>query len=92
MTNLRDFLAWLRDTALRMLPHATRPGLYAVGQPGPDAPVLCTGNFTLTVRRMKDALVGHDAWLLVANSDGALNHARNFFGRTGSEMGTTKFC
>lgn len=70
MRRLRDSLPWLRDTILRMLPHAARPGLYAVGQPGPDAPVLCTGNFTLTVRRMKDVLAGHDAWLLVANSDG----------------------
>jgi NAD-dependent dihydropyrimidine dehydrogenase PreA subunit len=66
----RDLPGYLRDTVLRMLPHATRPGLYPIGAPGPDAPVLCTGNFTLTVRRMKDALAGHDAWLLVANSRG----------------------
>jgi len=70
MRHAHDVLPWLRDTALRMLPHATRPGLYAIGQPGRDAPVLCTGNFTLTVRRLKDALAGHDAWLLVANSHG----------------------
>jgi len=67
---LRDLPGWVRDTALRMLPHATRPGLYPIGEPGPGAPVLCTGNFTLTVRRMKEALAGHDAWLLVANSRG----------------------
>jgi NAD-dependent dihydropyrimidine dehydrogenase PreA subunit len=35
-----------------------------------DAPLLCTGNFTLTVRRMKDVLAGHNVWLLVANSHG----------------------
>jgi NAD-dependent dihydropyrimidine dehydrogenase PreA subunit len=68
--HVRDFPSWLRDTALRMLPHAVRPGLYTIGDPGRDAPVLCTGNFALTVRRMKDALAGHDAWLLVANSHG----------------------
>jgi NAD-dependent dihydropyrimidine dehydrogenase PreA subunit len=67
---VRDLPGWLRDTVLRMLPHAARPGLYPIGAPGRDAPVLCTGNFTLTVRRMKEALAGHDAWLLVANSHG----------------------
>jgi NAD-dependent dihydropyrimidine dehydrogenase PreA subunit len=66
----RDLPSWFRDTALRMLPHATCPGLYAIGHPGRQSPVLCTGNFTLTVRRMRDALSGRDAWLLVANSRG----------------------
>lgn len=48
-----------------------RPGLYAVGAPGPDAPVLVTGNFDLTVRRLVKALDGKvHAWLLVADSSG----------------------
>ncbi len=66
----RDFPAWLRDTLLRLLPHATRAGLVEVGAPGPDSPVLLTGNFTLTVRRLRDALARRDAWLSVANSRG----------------------
>ncbi|MCA9541843.1 MAG: 4Fe-4S binding protein [Myxococcales bacterium] len=66
----RDLPGWARDTALRMLPHSTATGLRAVGRPGPDAPVLVTGNFTLTVRRLRDALAGLDAWILVANSRG----------------------
>ncbi len=60
----------LRDTVLRMFPHATRPGLRRIGNPGRDAPVLVTGNFTLTVRRVERALRGRDVWLLVANSRG----------------------
>jgi NAD-dependent dihydropyrimidine dehydrogenase PreA subunit len=32
--------------------------------------VLVTGNFTLTIRRLIDALRGHDVWLLCANSKG----------------------
>ena len=32
--------------------------------------MLVTGNYTLTVRRVRDVLRGHDAWLLVANSKG----------------------
>jgi len=48
-----------------------RPGLYTVGQPGPDSPVLVTGNFDLTVRRLVRAIDGRvDAWLLVADSSG----------------------
>ncbi len=60
----------IRDSLLRLLPHATPPGLRAIGAPGPDAPVLVTGNYTLTVRRLVSALRGRDVWLLVANSRG----------------------
>jgi len=48
-----------------------RPGLYAVGQPDPGSPVLVTGNFYLTVRRLVRAIEGQvDAWVLVADSAG----------------------
>ncbi len=65
-----SWMSWLRDTLLRLFPHATRPGLRRVGDPGPESPVLLTGNFTLTVARVTRALAGHDAWLLVADSGG----------------------
>jgi NAD-dependent dihydropyrimidine dehydrogenase PreA subunit len=65
-----DAFGWLRDTVLRMFPHPTRTGLRALGAPGPNAPVLVTGNFTLTVDRLRRVLGGRDAWLLVANSRG----------------------
>ncbi|MGD8730508.1 MAG: methyltransferase domain-containing protein [Anaerolineales bacterium] len=46
-------------------------GLYEVGHPGPDSPVLVTGNYLLTVQRLVRAIDGHiDAWLLVVDSDG----------------------
>jgi 2-polyprenyl-3-methyl-5-hydroxy-6-metoxy-1,4-benzoquinol methylase len=49
----------------------TRPGLYAVGNPTPHSPVLVTGNFDLTVRRLVKAIDGQvDAWVLVADSAG----------------------
>lgn len=63
-------LLWLFTTALRFLPWPTRTGLRAVGRPGPDSPVLLTGNFALTVARVERALRGLDAWLLVADSHG----------------------
>ena len=70
MRSPRALLGWAWDTAFRYLPHATRPGLRRIGHPGPDSPVLLTGNFTLTVRRLTEVLEGRDAWLLVANSRG----------------------
>jgi NAD-dependent dihydropyrimidine dehydrogenase PreA subunit len=53
-----------------MLPFPCRTGLIEIGRPGRDAPVLLTGNFRLTVERVKRALEGVDAYLLVANSRG----------------------
>jgi NAD-dependent dihydropyrimidine dehydrogenase PreA subunit len=67
---LPDFLCWLRDTMLRMFPHRAPTGLVTIGRPGRDSPVLVTGNFTLTIRRLITTLSGHDVWLLCANSKG----------------------
>jgi ubiquinone/menaquinone biosynthesis C-methylase UbiE len=47
-----------------------RPGLYRIGRPGSDSPVLVTGNFDLTVRRVVRGVQGHDCYLLVADSRG----------------------
>ena len=48
-----------------------RTGLYAVGHPEADSPVLVTGNFDLTVRRLIQAIDGKvNVWLLVADSAG----------------------
>lgn len=60
----------LPDTLLRMFPRRIRTGLFPIGDPGPDAPLLLTGNFRLTVARVKRAMAGHNAWLLVADSAG----------------------
>ena len=61
---------YLRDTVLRMLPHRAATGLFTVGTPTRHSPVLVTGNFTLTVRRLRAVLHGRDLWLLVADSQG----------------------
>ena len=64
--------AWISvvQTCLRMLPFPCRTGVIEIGRPGRDAPVLLTGNFRLTVERVRRALDGIDAYLLVANSRG----------------------
>ena len=58
------------QTAFRMVPWPTEPGLRAIGNPGRDSPVLLTANYDLTVRRLTRALRGVDAWLLVAPAKG----------------------
>ena len=67
---LADLPSYLRDRTLGMFPHRARTGLMRIGNPDRRSPALVTGNFTLTVRRVRDALRGRDAWLLVANSKG----------------------
>ncbi len=58
------------QTAFRLLPWPTEAGLRRIGEPDETSPVLLTGNYDLTVRRLARALDGCDAWLLVAPSRG----------------------
>lgn len=57
----------------RVLPPYPRvePDLYAIGEPQANSPVLVTGNYDLTVRRLVAAIDRRvDAWLLVVDSSG----------------------
>ena len=56
----------------RMFPLPTAPGLREVGSPDRTSPVLVTGNFDLTVRKVVRSLMrdGINAWLLVAPTRG----------------------
>ncbi len=54
----------------RWFPHRGCTGLYAVGSPDRNSPVIVTANFSLTVARVRRALKGIDAWLLVVSTDG----------------------
>jgi hypothetical protein len=46
------------------------PGLYGVGNPGNDSPVLVTANYKLTFDTLRKELRGIDAWLLVLDTRG----------------------
>jgi NAD-dependent dihydropyrimidine dehydrogenase PreA subunit len=74
MRNLRQrlvhFVLDILQTVFRMLPWPTPTGLRKVGHPGPASPVLVTGNYDLTVRRLLRDLQGLDAWVVVAPSQG----------------------
>ncbi|MBU0511519.1 MAG: methyltransferase domain-containing protein [Chloroflexi bacterium] len=70
---LRTIILDLWTLFFRIMPPypKVKPGLYAIGEPNNKSPVLVTGNFDLTVRRMVKAIDGKvNGWLLVADSAG----------------------
>jgi acetyl-CoA decarbonylase/synthase complex subunit gamma len=46
------------------------PGLYAVGNPAPNSPVLVSANYKLSFDRLRSHLGGLDAWIMVADTKG----------------------
>ncbi len=72
-TSLKILFIDLWELFFRIIPPypKVKPGLYRVGEPDPKSPVLVTGNFELTVRRLVRAIHQKvDVWLLVADSGG----------------------
>ncbi|MGQ9683323.1 MAG: mercury methylation corrinoid protein HgcA [Anaerolineae bacterium] len=47
-----------------------QPGLYALGRPTPQSPVLVTANYRLSFDALREALAGRDAYILVLNTYG----------------------
>lgn len=46
------------------------PGLYALGDPGPDAPLLATANYKLTFDALRRSLPGRGVWILALDTNG----------------------
>ncbi len=57
-------LSWKRNN------YRVDPGLYALGRPGPESPVLVTSNYKLSFDCLRSALAGHRAWILVLDTGG----------------------
>ncbi len=66
----RDWLAEVVETGFRMAPTRAKTGVHVIGHPNRESPVFLTGNYDLTVRRVRRALHGLNAYLIVANSQG----------------------
>ena len=66
----RDGIAEVLETCFRLVPVPVRTGVCAIGHPGKESPVFLTGNYDLTVRRVRRALRGLDGYLVIANSRG----------------------
>jgi hypothetical protein len=50
--------------------YAVKPGLYAVGAPDADSPVLVSANYKLTFDTLRKNLAGMDCWLLILDTNG----------------------
>jgi hypothetical protein len=50
--------------------YSIAPGLYAVGTPSSNSPVLVTANYKMTFDMLRRDMHGHDAWLLVLDTRG----------------------
>jgi len=50
--------------------HIVPPGLYRLGNPDKDSPVLASANYTLSFDALRSALAKRDAWILVIDTKG----------------------
>ncbi|NOX56659.1 MAG: acetyl-CoA synthase subunit gamma [Planctomycetes bacterium] len=62
--------AWKARWAIGRMRYSVPPGLYAVGRPGRESPVLVTANYKMTFDRVRSQLAAVDAWLLVLDTHG----------------------
>ncbi len=46
------------------------PGLYAIGNPNERSPVLVTANYKMSFDKLREAVPGRDAWMLVLDTRG----------------------
>lgn len=67
----RDRLGgWKVRWAIGRMAYRVSPGLYAVGNPTDESPILVTANYKLTFDDLRSQLDGRDAWLLVLDTNG----------------------
>ena len=50
--------------------YAIEPGLYALGKPGKQSPVLVTANYKMSFDKLRNALPGWNLWILVLDTKG----------------------
>jgi hypothetical protein len=68
---VRDFRGTLRArTGISRDRYRVAPGLYCVGKPDPDSPVLVTANYKLSFDSLRRELDNTDAWILVLDTRG----------------------
>lgn len=68
LANRRDH--FLARWGINRSGHRVAPGLYALGRPTSDSPVLVTANYTLSFDALRSALAGLDGYILVLDTQG----------------------
>jgi len=68
---LADHLgAWRVRWGIGRMRYRVDPGLYAVGRPTAESPVLVSANYKMSFDRLRSQLAGIDAWILVLDTRG----------------------
>ncbi len=61
---------WKARWTMGRMDYTVKPGLYGVGQPDVDSPVLVTANYKLTFDHLRSELDHVNAWILVLDTKG----------------------
>jgi acetyl-CoA decarbonylase/synthase complex subunit gamma len=62
--------SWRARWGVGRLTYRVEPGLYAVGEPGPESEAFVSANYKMSFDRLRSCLDGLDAWLLVLDTRG----------------------
>lgn len=69
--NIYDKLgAWKVRWKIGRMSYKIKPGLYGVGHPDKDSPVLVSANYKLSFDVLRKELTGLDAWIMVIDTNG----------------------
>ncbi len=67
----RDIIgSWKARWGMGRMNYRVSPGLYAVGNPGSNSPVLVSANYKMSFDRLRRELTGIDAWIVVLDTKG----------------------
>lgn len=61
---------WKARWGIGRMSYIVPPGLYAIGSPDQDAPVLVTANYKMSYDLVRSTIKGHSVWLLVLETYG----------------------
>jgi hypothetical protein len=50
--------------------YTVEPGLYALGSPNSQSPILVTANYKMSFDRLRESIPGHNTWILVLDTQG----------------------
>jgi len=62
--------SWKVSWGIGRMDYIVPPGLYAIGSPTPDDPVVVTANYKMTFDIVRSSLCGRNVWLLVLETYG----------------------
>jgi hypothetical protein len=69
--NIKDYIGWLAVRInIHRMDYAIKPGIYAVGAPDKESPVLVSGNYKLSFDVLRKNLEGLNVWILVLDTKG----------------------